>query len=191
MSLWELTSVNIWPSPIRHGTRTQYARTQHEEYYCVWGDIFFWRAKWGGDHPNVLQYKALQLTTQYVHIDFRNPIANDVWWWASLSHTHCEGWRCGWRHDIRITIANDDSAACLPACQLLNVVAKLPCLRPHGGRQVRSGCVSGTSGIIYNPQPLYNSTLSITPPFALRETVFCLWQVFYVTNFVNAPISYG
>lgn len=110
MSLWELTSVNIWPSPIRHGARTQCARTQHEEYYCVWGDIFFWRAKWWGDHPNVLQYKDLQLTTQYVHIDFRNPIANDVWWWTSLSHTHCEGWRCRWRHDIRTPIANDDNA---------------------------------------------------------------------------------
>jgi hypothetical protein len=123
------------------------------------GRFFFLRVKMGGRPSERIAIQRFTINNTICIHPLSQSHANDVWWWGSLSHTHCEGWRCGWHYDIRTPIANDDSEWPPGPAQSLNVVAKSPCLRPHGVRQVRSGCVSGTSVIIYNPQPLYNSTL--------------------------------
>lgn len=136
------------------------ARERSTKNIIVSGEIFFLEGKTVGRPSERIAIQSLTI--------------NNTICAYRLSQSHCEGWRCGCRVNFRIPIANDDSAWLPCPAQSLNVVAKSPCLRPHGVCQVRSGCVSGTSVIIYNPQPLYNSNLSITPPFALRETVFGL-----------------
>jgi hypothetical protein len=71
------------------------ARERSTRNIIVSGEIFFSEGEnGGGDHPNVLQYKGLQLTTQYAYIHFRNPMRMT----------------CGGGVHFRIRIAKDGDA---------------------------------------------------------------------------------